>query len=227
MERIYGYKIDDIVELGEKGWDLAGKLKQGVRTWMEAALEHGFFHGDVHAGNLMLDMEGNLVFLDFGIVGRLDQKTKDIMRTGLPALLVDGDFEAVAKAIYELGAVLNPSDLEESSRDIAEIVEPILGQPLSEISYGAILVDIIKIGTKYEVRLPREMVLVAKQMLYFERYAKLMAPDWAILNDTDIIAFLFEGMGNQTIGGASAAAFADSVAGKSDSNGSAEEAASG
>src|SRR3546814_7760835 len=79
-------------------------------------------------------------------------------------------------------------------RDIAEIVEPILGRPLSEISYGQVLIDIVRIGTRYEVRLPRELVLVAKQMLYFERYAKLMAPDWAILNDPELIGFLFEGV---------------------------------
>ena len=200
MERIHGYKIDDLASLGSQGWDLAGSLKRGVRAWMEAALEHGFFHGDVHAGNLMLDTEGDIVFLDFGIVGRLDEKTKQIIRHGLPALLVHGDFVEVAKAIYEMGAVLKPQDLEQSSRDIAEIVEPILGKPLSEISYGQVLIDIVRIGTRYEVRLPRELVLVAKQMLYFERYAKLMAPDWNILNDPDLIGFLFQGMEDHVVG---------------------------
>jgi predicted unusual protein kinase regulating ubiquinone biosynthesis (AarF/ABC1/UbiB family) len=192
MERIHGYKIDDLAQLNTTGWDLADALKRGVRAWMEAALEHGFFHGDVHAGNLMLDTDGNVVFLDFGIVGRLDPKTKEIIRHGLPALIVHGDFKAVATAIYEMGAVLKPADLEQSAADIAEIVEPILGKPLSEISYGQVLIDIVRIGTRYEVRLPRELVLVAKQMLYFERYAKLMAPDWNILNDPDLIGFLFE-----------------------------------
>ena len=216
MERINGYKIDDLVELEATGWDLAGALKKGVRAWMEAALEHGFFHGDVHAGNLMLDTDGKVTFLDFGIVGRLDPKTKEIIRHGLPALLVHGDFQEVAKAIYELGAVLNPADLDESAKDIAAIVEPILGKPLSEISYGQILVDIVRIGTRYEVRLPREMVLVAKQMLYFERYAKLMAPDWNILNDPELIGFLFEGLETHAVGedlAAASAAFADEVAG--------------
>ena len=194
MERIHGYKIDDLPQLEGRGWDLPAALKAGVRAWMEAALEHGFFHGDVHAGNLMLDTDGNCVFLDFGIMGRLDTKTKEIIRHGLPALLVDGNFEEVAKAIYEMGAVLNPVDLEESSRDIARIVEPILGRPLSEISYGEVLIDIVRIGTKYDVRLPRELVLIGKQMIYFERYAKLMAPDWAILADPDLIGFLFEGL---------------------------------
>ncbi|MCB0977673.1 MAG: hypothetical protein KDB02_09460, partial [Acidimicrobiales bacterium] len=78
------------------------------------------------------------------------------------------------------------------SADIAEIVEPILAKPLSEISYGQVLIDIVRIGTRYEVRLPRELVLVAKQLLYFERYAKLMAPDWNILDDPELIGFLFE-----------------------------------
>jgi len=200
MERIDGFKIDDLAQLQNQGWDLAAALKRGVRAWMESALEHGFFHGDVHAGNLMLDTDGNVVFLDFGITGRLDTKTKEIIRHGLPALLVHGDFKEVASAIYEMGAVLKPADLDEASRDIAEIVEPILGRPLSEISYGQVLVDIVRIGTRYEVRLPRELVLIAKQMLYFERYAKLMAPDWAILNDPDLIGFLFEGLENHAVG---------------------------
>jgi len=192
MERIHGYKIDDLARLGATGWDLAGALKRGVRAWMEAALQHGFFHGDVHAGNLMLDTDGTIVFLDFGICGTLDDATRDIVRSGLPALLIDKDFKTVATAIYEMGAVLRPADLEQSARDIAEIVEPILGRPLSEISYGQVLIDIVRIGTRYEVRLPRELVLVAKQMLYFERYAKLMAPDWTILNDPELIGFLFD-----------------------------------
>ncbi len=214
MERIYGYKIDDLFELNTKGWDLAGTLKQGVRAWMEAALEHGYFHGDVHAGNLMIDEDGVMVFLDFGIMGRLDAKTKEVIRHGLPALLIDGDFKEVARAIYELGAILNPEDLEASSKDIAEMLEPIMGAPLSEISYGEILVDIVQIGTRYEVRLPREMVLVAKQMLYFERYAKLMAPDWNIMNDTEIIAFLFDGLQSEAVGQAGADDFAEKMTSK-------------
>jgi predicted unusual protein kinase regulating ubiquinone biosynthesis (AarF/ABC1/UbiB family) len=192
MERIDGYKIDDLAALDETGWDLAAALKAAVRAWMEAALVHGFFHGDVHAGNLMLDSDGRVVFLDFGICGALDDTTRAVVCDGLPALLVDRDFERVASAIYDLGAILTPADLEQSAKDIAELVTPILERPLSEISYGEVLIDIIKVGTRYDVRLPRELVLVAKQLLYFERYAKLMAPDWTILDDPDLIAFLFE-----------------------------------
>ncbi|MCU4187412.1 phosphotransferase [Acidiferrimicrobium sp. IK] len=199
MERIHGYKIDDLAQLGAKGWDLAGALKRAVRAWLEGALQHGFFHGDAHAGNLMIDTEGRVVFLDFGITGHLDDKTRDVIRTGLPALLVSRDFRTVATSIYELGAVLSPLDLDQASKDIAALVEPILEKPLSEISYGQVLVDIVKVGTGYGVRLPRELVLVAKQLLYFERYAKLMAPDWSILNDPELIGFLFESVVEPTV----------------------------
>ena len=192
MERIHGYKIDDWSELVSTGWDLEELLKRGVRAWMEGALVHGLFHGDVHAGNLMVDAAGRVVFLDFGIMGRLDDHTREVIRRGLPALLINGDYQEVAKAVYEMGAILKPRDLEESSRDIAEIVKPLLGKPLGEISYGEMLVDIIRIGTRYDVRLPRELVLVSKQMLYFERYAKMAAPDWAIVGDPELISFLFD-----------------------------------
>src|SRR3546814_18885570 len=112
-----------------------------------------------------------------------------------------------------MGAVLNPTSLEQSAKDIAEIVEPILGRPLSEISYGQVLIDIVRIGTRYEVRLPRELVLVAKQLLYFERYAKLIAPDWAILADPELLSFLFGAMAGGEVGEVGEASPVDAPAG--------------
>jgi ubiquinone biosynthesis protein len=194
MERIRGHGVNDLTPESATGLDLDTALQAAVRAWMEAALEHGFFHGDVHAGNLMLDHDGRIVFLDFGICGSLDDRTRRIIRRGLPALLVQRDYEAVAVAIHQLGAVLGPFDPGHAARDIAKIVEPILTRPLAEISYGELLVDVVRIGTRYHVRLPRELVLVAKQLLYFERYGKIMAPNWAILNDPALIGFLFQNL---------------------------------
>src|SRR3546814_18977935 len=99
-----------------------------------------------------------------------------------------------------MGAVLNPTSLEQSAKDIAEIVEPILGRPLSEISYGQVLIDIVRIGTRYEVRPPRELVLVAQQLLYFDRYAKLIAPDWEIHAAPELLSFLFGDIAGGAVG---------------------------
>jgi predicted unusual protein kinase regulating ubiquinone biosynthesis (AarF/ABC1/UbiB family) len=192
MERVRGYSLDDLEKLSEMGHDLAAALKRGVRAWMESVLVHGFFHGDVHAGNLMIDDAGAVVMLDFGIVGRLDEKARLALRDSLPALMLRNDFRAVAGAIYELEGSLDERVLEAAAAEMEQVVGPLLKQPLSQISYGEILVDLIRIGTKHGVGLPRQLVLVAKQLLYFERYAKVMAPGWSILEDPEVIAFIVQ-----------------------------------
>ena len=70
----------------------------------KGALVHGLFHGDVHAGNLAVTPEGKVAFLDFGITGRLDERTRKVLRRALPAVLIDGDFGAVVRGIFALGA---------------------------------------------------------------------------------------------------------------------------
>ena len=188
MERIHGYKIDDLERLDTTGWDLAATLKRGVRAWLEAALATRLLPRRRPRRQPDGRHRRHIVFLDFGICGTLDDTTRDIMRYGLPALLVHRDFQAVAEAIYDMGAVLSPPISTSPPATSPRSSTPILDRPLSEISYGEVLIDIIRIGTRYEVRLPRELVLVAKQLLYFERYAKLMAPDWTILDDPELIA---------------------------------------
>src|SRR3546814_19956034 len=108
MERIHGYKIDDLARLGPTGWDLRTALKRGVRAWMERALQHGFFHGDVHAGNLMLDTDGNIAFLDFGHVGAHDDETPQLIRTGHTALLLDNHIQAYHHTNHDRTTLLPP-----------------------------------------------------------------------------------------------------------------------
>ncbi|MGH9022559.1 MAG: ABC1 kinase family protein [Acidimicrobiia bacterium] len=190
MERIWGYKLDDLPSLTAAGFDLPATLKRGVRAWMEGAFEHGLFHGDVHAGNLLIDTEGRGVFLDFGIMGRLDARVRRIMRRGVPALIAFGNFKEVAIALYRLGAAPAAANLDEAASAVAEVLGPLRDAPLSQISYGDLLADIVRVGLRFQIRLPRELVLIMKQFIYFERYAKLMAPDWNIMADPDIVGFL-------------------------------------
>src|SRR5690606_2931273 len=80
-------RLAGVEPLRQAGRDLAQLLRAGVRTWVAAALEHGIFHADVHAGNLFVSPAGELTFLDFGIAGRLDDRTRLILRRALPAML--------------------------------------------------------------------------------------------------------------------------------------------
>ena len=92
MTYVDGTPVDDGTALRAAGHDLEGLVRTGVRAWLEGALEHGLFHGDVHAGNLFVTPVGEIAFLDFGIMGHLDDRTRLVLRRALPAVLIDGDF---------------------------------------------------------------------------------------------------------------------------------------
>lgn len=191
MTFVDGTPIDDLEALATRDHDLEDVLRVAVRAWVEAALIHGMFHGDVHAGNLFVTPDGGVAFLDFGIVGHLDLHTRSVLKHLLPAVLVEGDYERAVRAVFELGAVRKPAEeLVGAAEDLERLVAPLLTARLSDISYGEILGQVLQVSTRYSVRLPRELVLVVKQLLYFERYAKQLAPDYQILADPSILSYL-------------------------------------
>jgi len=190
MTYVDGTPVDDGTTLRAAGHDLEDLVRTGVRAWLEGALEHGLFHGDVHAGNLFVTPDGSIAFLDFGIMGRLDDRTRLVLRRALPAVLVDGDFATVVRAVFDLGAASVPVDVDAATADVRDLLEPIATKPLAEISYGELLGHILAVATRYHVVLPRELVLVVKQLLYFERYAKELAPNYRLLADQRILGHL-------------------------------------
>lgn len=161
-------------------------LRAGVRAWYESVVLHGLFHGDVHAGNIFLVPGGQVAFLDFGIVGRLDDDVRMAIRAMVEAMLLEGDFAAVLSALQSLGATEGIRDLGHAAGDLAAIVAPLRESSLEEISYGEVIVELLDVARKHGVRLPRELALLAKQLLYFEGYAKKLAPDYKILGDTEL-----------------------------------------
>lgn len=190
MTFIDGTPVDNMTLLREQGHDLEEILQLTLRAWFEGALQHGLFHGDVHAGNLFVTPDSRIAFLDFGIMGRLSEGSRGVFKEVLPAVLFDGDFKRVVQAFFELGAATKPIDMDAAAADVEALARPLMKKSLAEISYGEILSQVLKVGTRYKVRLPREMVLLTKQLLYFERYAKEMAPDYHIMADPRIMEFV-------------------------------------
>jgi predicted unusual protein kinase regulating ubiquinone biosynthesis (AarF/ABC1/UbiB family) len=192
MNFINGRPVDDVVTLAAGGHDLEELLLAAIRAWAEGALVHGLFHGDVHAGNLMVTDEGNIAFLDFGIMGEVTGETRALLLNTLPVVLFGGDFTRAADVIVALGAATRSVDLAALARDLEAMAQPLLGSTLADVNYGELLSQILTVAARYRLRLPREMVLLAKQLLYFERYAKAMAPDYRILSDPRIIQHLLQ-----------------------------------
>src|SRR5262249_10727174 len=156
-------------------------LRRGVKVWMEAALVHGPFHGDVHAGNLWLLEDGRASYLDFGIMGELPDAHRDAMKDVQYTTMIDGDFTRVVRAWQGLGTPGPEEDagpVDEVAARIKLLVEPMLDLKLSDVSLAAMMKQQLDLAQEYGAQAQRELVLVTKQLMYFERYAKHLAPDY-------------------------------------------------
>jgi aarF domain-containing kinase len=186
MERFFGNRVDDIDALRARELDMEAKLLVGMRAWFQCVVFHGFFHGDVHAGNLMALRDGRIGFLDFGVVGRLEPAQR---RGVIDTLLcfAAGDFRKRAETWRRMGSCEDETDVDALGRDLKEVYEPLLASSVDAIKYADILPGILRTAEKHRLRMPRDFVLVTKQMLYFDRYAKKLAPKLNVFRDPRLV----------------------------------------
>jgi predicted unusual protein kinase regulating ubiquinone biosynthesis (AarF/ABC1/UbiB family) len=187
MSRLYGVRVDDVEAIRKKSIDPEERLILGLRSWFQCLIFHGFFHGDVHAGNLMLLDDNGLGFLDFGIIGRFPPRTRKLITDYIVAFAT-GDYQRLGRVLLSMDAVAQGVDLDAMAKDLERAYAPMLTLSFGDIKYADILPNIMRVSVKHRMRLPREFVLVTKQMLYFDRYAKLLAPRLNIFSDPRLVA---------------------------------------
>jgi predicted unusual protein kinase regulating ubiquinone biosynthesis (AarF/ABC1/UbiB family) len=194
MERMYGVPLDEFDELRRRGIDGELVLRRGVKVWMEAALMHGPFHGDVHAGNLWLLEDGRATYLDFGIMGELPPDHRDAVKDAQFTTMIDGDYTRVVRAWQRIG-ILGPESeigpVDEVAARIKMVMDPMLDLKLGEVSLSSMMKDQLELAKEYGASTQRELVLVTKQLMYFERYAKGLAPDYNMARDLFLVKNVF------------------------------------
>ena len=189
MQRVHGVRIDDVTAIRSKGFDGTELVKALLFATFEGGLRHGLFHGDLHAGNLLVDDEGRIVFLDFGIMGRIDPRTRWLLRELIYALLVKKDHAAAGKIVVLLGAVGTVKPEAQAGEDLESFDAPRSLHTLGDMSYAEIGKQLSTLADAYDVKLPRELVLIGKQFLYVERYMKLLAPKWQMMSDPELTGY--------------------------------------
>ncbi len=189
MERFYGTRVDDKAGIDARGVDAEGHLIKGLVAWFQCVLLHGFFHGDVHAGNLMLLDNLDLGFLDFGIVGRFNGRQREMVTEYIVAFAT-GDYKGLAKIIVEMGGVHENIDVAGFTKDLEGAYSPLLKLSFGDVNYAEMLPQIQRVASKHRMKLPKEFVLITKQLLYFDRYAKLLAPKLNLFTDPRLIMSL-------------------------------------
>ena len=186
MERFYGTRVDDVAGIKSRGVDAEESLVEGMLAWFQCLIFHGFFHGDVHAGNLMLLDNEDIGFLDFGIVGRFSDRQRYLVTDYIVAFATS-DFKKLASVILEMGGVDEGVDLESFSEDLAETYKPILSMSFANLNYAEVVPKINRVARKHKMSMPKEFVLITKQLLYFDRYAKLLAPSLNLFTDPRLV----------------------------------------
>ncbi len=192
MERMTGTPLDEFEEMARCGIDGELMLRWGAKVWIESVCVHGPFHGDMHAGNIWFMPDGRASFLDFGIMGELAPEFRDVIKDILYTCMIDGDFTRVARAYRSVGVF--PADIgtdEELGMRLQMILGPMLEAGIGGMNLGEMLKMSIDLMDNYGAKGPKEMVLVAKQLAYMERYAKGMAPDYQIIQDLYLIKNIF------------------------------------
>src|SRR6202453_5092403 len=189
MERVQAIRIDDVAAIRKAGFDGTELVKALLFSTFEGGLRHGLFHGDLHAGNLLVDGLGRIVFLDFGIMGRIDPRTRWLLRELVYALLVKKDHAAAGKIVVLLGAVGTVKPVAQGAKDMEAFADPLTTQSLGDMSYADIGRQLSTLADAYDVKLPRELVLIGKQFLYVERYMKLLAPKWQMMSDPQLTGY--------------------------------------
>ncbi|HBQ17625.1 MAG TPA: hypothetical protein DEF51_43030 [Myxococcales bacterium] len=170
MERFDGWRLDDTTSILASDFDAEERLLTGIRAWFQTLICKGFFHGDVHAGNFLLLKDGRIGYLDFGIVGVF---TEDQKKNVLEYVLgfQSRDFERVGRSMLAMG-VTDESKIEFDVFvvDLTEAYAPLIdGRKMKEL-----IPNIMRVGRKHQLRMPRDLVLVTKQLVYLDRYSRAL-----------------------------------------------------
>jgi ubiquinone biosynthesis protein len=178
-EWIRGTPVRDVEALRSAGHDPKRIAQIVLRCFILQSLRDGFFHADMHPGNLFVDDEGRLVAVDFGIMGRLDQNMRRFMAETLAGFLAR-DYERVAQVHFDVGFVPPYHPLETFAQALRAIGEPIFGRPASEVSMARLLQQLFDTTRRFDMQAQPQLVLMQKTMMVVEGVARGLDPEFDI-----------------------------------------------
>jgi ubiquinone biosynthesis protein len=175
-EWIDGIPVSDKPALTAAGIDMRALSTVLVRVFLLQVMRDGFFHADLHQGNLFVDLDGNLVAVDFGIMGRLDRKSRRYLAEILRGFHT-GDYRRIAEVHFEAGYVPRSKNVNTFAQALRAIGEPIAGRPVREISFGKLLAQLFQVTATFDMRTQPQLLLLQKTMVMAEGLAMHMDPE--------------------------------------------------
>ncbi|MEC7118353.1 MAG: AarF/UbiB family protein [Pseudomonadota bacterium] len=188
MERLYGVPMTDIEMMRQHTKDPAQVLINTMNTWFASLMMCKSFHADLHAGNLMLLTDGRIGFIDFGIVGQLKPEVWGAC-IGFMDALQKTDYTLMAKHMVNMGMTHGVIDQVRLAEDLERMFSVLLTTDPQMVLSGdaadlnALMLDMVGVGERHGIHFPRDFALLMKQMLYFDRFMRVLTPHMDLFAD--------------------------------------------
>ncbi len=176
LERIRGLKVDEHDRIRAAGFDVDAILAKASAAFFNQVFRDGFFHADLHPGNLFVNANGDITAVDFGIMGRLDRATRTYLADMLIGFLT-GDYRRVALVHFQAGYVPAHQSIELFTQACRAIGEPLQNKPLNEISVGRLLAQLFAVTEQFEMETQPQLLLLQKSMLTAEGVGRILNPN--------------------------------------------------
>jgi ubiquinone biosynthesis protein len=170
-----GIPMDDREALVAAGHDLEEVLTKAAVIFFNQVFRDGFFHGDQHPGNMFVNEQGNIVAVDFGIMGRLDRKTQSYLAEMLLALLAK-DYRHLAEVYIEAGYLPPDQPRDVFAQALRSVSEPIFDRPLEEISFARLLARLLQLSESFHMPVQPQLLLLQKNMMMAEGVSRRLLP---------------------------------------------------
>ena len=180
MEMVRGVKANDLEKLDAGGYDRKLIARRIVDSMFHQILDEGFFHGDPHPGNIYILPENVVSYLDFGMVGRLDNELKYHFAS-LLIHLQEGNTEEMIETFAAMGILSEETDLQTFTRDIADLQRKYYDVSLNEVSLGAIFVELFQVAYHHHIVIPSEISIFGKAILTLEGLIAKLDPELSIM----------------------------------------------
>jgi ubiquinone biosynthesis protein len=176
MERISGIPISDVAALKAAGIDMRRLAHNGVSIFFTQAFRDGFFHADMHPGNIFVTPQGQYRAVDFGIMGSLGEQDKRYLAENFLAFF-NRDYRAVAEAHVRAGWVPPGTRVDEFEAAIRAVCEPIFAKPIKDISFGRLLLHLFQTARRFNMEVQPQLVLLQKTLFNIEGLGRRLYPE--------------------------------------------------
>ena len=176
MERMDGIPISNIDAIKKNKIDLSKLAKNGVEIFFTQVFRDGFFHADMHPGNIQVAKSGKYIAMDFGIMGTLNEQDKLYLAKNFAAFF-KRDYREVARVHIESGWVPSETSIDEFENAIRSVCEPIFNKPLKDISFGKLLIRLFQTSKKFNMEIQPQLTMLQKTLLNVEGLGRDLDPN--------------------------------------------------